>query len=53
MRALARAGGLLRRQLGARMRLKRLPALRFERDPTLDRADRIERLLRGLPGTEG
>jgi len=53
MRALARASGLLRRQLGARMRLQRLPALRFERDPTLDRADRIERLLRGLPGTEG
>ena len=49
MRALGRAQGLLRRRLGERVRLKYLPALRFEHDRTLDRADRIERLLRGLP----
>ena len=46
MKALARARGLLRRRLARRVRLKYLPALRFEHDRTLDRADRIEQLLR-------
>lgn len=46
MKGLARASGLLRRELGARIRMKYLPALRFEHDPTLDRVDRIEQLLR-------
>jgi ribosome-binding factor A len=45
--ALDHATGLLRRRLGQRVRLKYLPALRFAHDTTLDRAERIERLLRG------
>ena len=44
--ALNRARGLMRRRLGERVRLKYLPELRFEHDTTLDRADRIEQLLR-------
>jgi ribosome-binding factor A len=50
--ALDHARGLLRRRLGQRVRLKYLPALRFVHDTTLDRAERIERLLRGQ-GTGG
>jgi len=56
LRALGRASGLLRRGLGKRIRLKFLPALRFAHDTTLDRADHIERLLRGAkaaPTDEG
>ncbi len=53
MKALAHACGLLRRRLAQRVRLKYLPALRFEHDPTLDRVDRIERLLRGARGEDG
>ena len=47
MRALGRAAGLLRRLLGRRLRLKYLPTLQFAHDTTLDRAEHIERLLRG------
>jgi ribosome-binding factor A len=47
LRALTRASGRLRRRLSARVRLKYMPSLRFQHDPTLDRVDRIERLLRG------
>ncbi len=46
MSALGRAAGFLRRRLSARVRMKYLPRLRFEHDTTLDRADRIERLLK-------
>jgi len=38
--------GSLRRYLGRNLRLKRLPALTFTYDETLDRAERIESLLR-------
>lgn len=47
MKALTRAGGMLRRRLAQRVRLRCVPALRFEHDSTLDRVDRIEQLLRG------
>ncbi len=46
MQALERAAGFLRAQLGARIRIRYTPELRFYYDDTLDRADRIERLLR-------
>lgn len=42
---LNRAAGFLRRRLGTRLRLKRLPRLRFVYDPTLDDACRISELL--------
>ena len=52
LRALARASGRLRRRLSARVRLKYMPSLRFEYDSSLDRVDRIDRLLRGENGEE-
>ena len=45
--ALNRAAGFLRGRLGARLALRGVPRLAFEYDPTLDRVDRVERLLRG------
>ena len=46
MKALKGATSLLRRRLAKRIRIKFLPELRFVYDPTLDRVDRIEQLLR-------
>jgi ribosome-binding factor A len=46
MKVLAGASRMLRRELGKRVRMKYLPTLRFVHDPTLDRVDRIEQLLR-------
>lgn len=51
MQALQRAAGFLRSQLGARIRVRYTPELRFVYDDTLDRADRIETLLRRSEGT--
>lgn len=44
-RALARATPFLRRQIGARIRLRRVPELRFEFDKSVEAQDRIERIL--------
>lgn len=44
--ALNRATGYLRGRLGERLHLRGVPRLKFEYDPTLDRAERLERLLR-------
>jgi ribosome-binding factor A len=44
-RALARASGFLRRQIGARLRLKRTPELTFHYDDSVAGQDRIEQLL--------
>ena len=42
----------VRRELGARVRMRRIPELRFEIDRTLEHASRIEELLREVgPGT--
>jgi len=43
--ALARATGFLRRQIGARLRLKRTPELIFHYDESIAGQDRIEQLL--------
>ena len=40
------ASVFVRRELGARVRLRRVPELRFSADRTLDHAGRIEQLLR-------
>ncbi len=45
---LNRAVGFLRGRLGERLRLRGVPRLVFEYDPTLDRVDRVEHLLREL-----
>ena len=50
--AINRTAGFLRRRLGERVRLKYLPRLRFEYDPTLDRADRISALMQAAAGGE-
>lgn len=44
-KALQRAAGFLRRQLGGRLRLKRAPELTFAYDDAVAGQDRIERLL--------
>jgi ribosome-binding factor A len=48
MQGLASASGLLRREVGSRVNLRRVPELRFVWDETAARAARIEELLSGL-----
>ena len=47
-RALQRAAPFLRRQIGSRLRLKRVPELRFFFDESIAGQDRIEQLLNEL-----
>lgn len=47
-RALERAAPFLRRQLGARLRLRRIPELTFFYDESIERHDRIEKILLDL-----
>ena len=47
-RALGRATPFLRRQLGSRLRLKRVPHLEFFFDESIERGDRIEKILQDL-----
>jgi ribosome-binding factor A len=58
-RALERATPFLRRQLGSRLRLRRVPELRFIYDESIAGQDRIEQLINelntadsGAPGSE-
>ena len=44
-KALTRALPFLRRMIGARIRLRRVPELRFEFDRSVENQDRIERIL--------
>jgi ribosome-binding factor A len=44
-KALGRVTPFLRRQIGARIRLRRVPELRFEYDKSVENQDRIERIL--------
>src|SRR4051812_49332997 len=47
-RALGRATPFLKRQVGQRLRLKRVPELQFFFDESIERGDRIEQILRNL-----
>ena len=47
-RALGRATPFLRRQLGQRLRLRRAPELQFFFDESIERQDRIERILQEI-----
>jgi ribosome-binding factor A len=47
-RALARATPFLRRQIGSRVRLRRVPELDFRFDESVTHQDRVEQLLRDL-----
>jgi len=44
-RALARATPFLRRQIGSRIRLRRVPELQFHFDESVETQDRIEKIL--------
>ena len=50
-RAIGRAGPFLRRQIGARLRLKRVPELKFLYDESIAGQDRIEQLLNEIRST--
>jgi ribosome-binding factor A len=52
-RALERAAPFLRRQIGARLRLRRAPELRFIYDDSVAGQDRIEQILTELHAAEG
>lgn len=52
-RALGRATPFLRRQLGSRLRLKRVPILEFFFDESVERGDRIERILNEISAERG
>ncbi len=53
LEGLERANALVRRRLGRVLRVRRVPELRFELDTTLEKALRIEQLLREvLPAAE-
>ncbi len=47
-KALERATPFLRRQLGRRLRLRRVPELQFFFDESIERHDRIERILQEI-----
>jgi ribosome-binding factor A len=47
-RALGRATPFLRRQIGQRLQLKRVPELTFLFDEAIEKSDRIERILQEL-----
>src|SRR6185295_7568362 len=47
-RALERAAPFLRRQIGSRLRLKRVPDLRFQYDEATAGADRIDQIINEL-----
>jgi len=49
---LAHASGYLRREVGRRLGLRFSPTLRFEPDRSLERADRIDRLLKSSAEAE-
>lgn len=53
-RALRRAQGFLRRELGGRLRLRRIPDLQFLHDDTVEQQDRLARLFDEIrePGTD-
>jgi ribosome-binding factor A len=52
-RALERASPFLRRQIGSRLRLRRVPAITFVYDDAIAGQDRIEQLLREIHAAEG
>jgi ribosome-binding factor A len=52
-RALQRATPFLRRQIGSRLRLKRVPQLEFFFDDSIARGDRIEKILQDLSAERG
>jgi ribosome-binding factor A len=52
-RALERAAPFLRRQIGSRLRLKRVPELRFQYDEATAGADRIDQIINEIHQRDG
>ena len=52
LEALTGAAGFLRRELASRTKLKQVPQLSFLPDRTLNRGDRIDRILEEIGGEE-
>ncbi len=48
LRGLRRANGFLRREVGRRVRLRQTPELHFHWDHTLERGERLNKLISGL-----
>ncbi len=53
LRALRHASGYLRRELGDRVRVRRLPTLDFRLDPSIARGARVMQLLREINERDG
>ena len=51
-KALTRATPFLRRQIAQRLRLRRAPELTFQYDESIERGERIERLINEIKSTE-
>jgi ribosome-binding factor A len=51
-KALDRATPFLRREIGQRLRLRRVPELHFHFDESIERGDRIERIIQELHKTD-
>ena len=51
-KALGRASAFLRRQIGSRLRLRRVPEIEFRFDESVQHQDRIEQILRDLHAEE-
>jgi ribosome-binding factor A len=47
-RALERASGFMRRQIGQRLRLRRAPEIHFQFDESIGHQDRVEQLLKEI-----
>ena len=47
-KALERATGFFRRQIGERLQLRRVPELKFQFDESIGHQDRVEQILRDL-----
>lgn len=52
MKGLERANGFLRREMGARIRIRRTPQLHFHWDVSLEHVEKIERKLHDLKAEE-
>jgi ribosome-binding factor A len=52
-RALERASGFMRRQIGGRLRLRRAPEIHFEFDESIGHQDRVEQLLKEIADEHG
>ena len=52
-RALERAAGFMRRQIGQRLRLRRAPEIHVEFDESIGHQDRVEQLLKEIADEQG